>query len=489
MTSGNLKKLRPYDKPPKTSRSLFPSGPDAAAKGFFGFGALWFVAATGIGTLAALQLVMSGFTFILELPFGLTVEFTPDTVAAGFRHAFAWGWLTNAALGAIFFATPRLTGRPIVNPRIAVLGMFTWNAGFAAGLAILYVPQLVDPGTITGFPFVVNVVLTLGLLLANLSFWRSVVGAEHPFISLAWFGVGMLTLLGLVLDAAVVSLLHLDPTTDALAEAIWIRAWTLLFAMGVTIGGLHYLVPRLTGQPLASGALAWFGLSTWAVLGVIAIFGAAVHPSIPYALVSAGNAATMMLLVPVLAVVANLAMTLRGRWALVLSPGPLAMAMTSLVFLGGSVVLAGIGSLREVQAAVAHTEWPIGVGAFALAGAASIGLMAVGEHAWPRMLHRSHRGGLLAYAVTWSALVGAAIAGSALIAAGLFHVGLLGDGTAPEDIATNLLPIHLIAWAGLGLLGLAAAGHAVEAYLLAAHGRPVHTAVAGTAPAAAPASH
>ncbi len=51
--------------------------------------------------------------------------------------------------------------------------------------------------------------------------------------------------------------------------------------MGVTIGGLHYLVPRLTGQPLASGALAWFGLSTWAVLGVIAIFGAAVHPSIP----------------------------------------------------------------------------------------------------------------------------------------------------------------------------------------------------------------
>ena len=432
---------------------------------------------------------MSSFTFIIELPFGLSVEFTADTVAAGFRHTFAWGWLTNAALGAIFFATPRLTGRPITGQRTAVLGMIIWNVGFAAGLALLYIPQLVDEGTVTGFPFVVNLILVLGLLLTSLSFWRSVFGAEHAFISLAWFGVGMLTLLGLVIEASVVSLLNLDPTTDALAEAMWIRAWTLLFAIGVTIGGLHYLVPRLSGQPLASGALAWFGLWTWAVLGVIAIFGAAVHPSIPYALVSAGNAATMMLLLPVLAVVANLAMTLRGRWALVLSPGPLAMAVASLVFLGGSVVLAGIGSLREVQAAVAHTEWPIGVVAFALGGAASIGLMAVGEHAWPRMLHRSHQGGLVAYAVTWSALVGAAVMGAALIAGGLFHVGLVADGTAPDEILTSLLPIHLIAWAGLGLLGLAAAGHAVEAYLLAAHGRPVHTAVAGTAPAAAPASH
>ncbi len=34
---------------------------------------------------------------------------------------------------------------------------------------------------------------------------------EHPFISLAWFGVGMLTLLGLVLDASVVSLLAPRP--------------------------------------------------------------------------------------------------------------------------------------------------------------------------------------------------------------------------------------------------------------------------------------
>ena len=133
-------------------------------------------------------------------------------------------------------------------------------------------------------------------------------------------------------------------------------------------------------------------------------------------------------------------MTLRGRWSLALSPGPTALAVASLVFLGGSVLLLAIGSLREVQEAVARTEWPFGVAAFALGGAATIGLLAVGEHAWPRMLHRAHRGGLLAYAVTWSAFGGAAVAGIALIAAGLFHVGMVADGMTTAEINAALLP-------------------------------------------------
>jgi hypothetical protein len=129
------------------------------------------------------------------------------------------------------------------------------------------------------------------------------------------------------------------------------------------------------------------------------------------------------------------------------------------------------------------------VAAFGLGGAATIGLLAVGEHAWPRLLHRSHRGGLVAYVVTWSAVGGAALAGTALIAAGLFHVELAADGLARAEIQAALLPTYLLAAAGLGLSGLAAAAHAGEAYLLAAHGRPVHTTTPGAAPAAASAGH
>lgn len=485
--TGNLKRLRPYEEPPTASQPVLPAGADAAAKGYFGFGAFWLLTATGIATLFALQLVMSEFEFILNLPFGLTVEVTPDTVSAGFRHAFVWGWLTNAALGAIFFILPRITGRPTAHPRIGVLGMATWNVGFAAGLTLLYIPSLADTGTLSGFPLPVNLVLVAGLVLISVSFWTSLRGSDQPFVSLAWFGVAMFALIGMTVEAVIVSLLNLDPTTDALAEAVWLRGLSLFFLLGAPIGALHYLIPRLSGQPLASGPLAWLGLGSWTVLSVVSCFGAAVHPSIPYALVSAGNAATLMLLLPAAAIIGNLVMSIRGRWSLVLSPGPLALSVASLVFLGGSVVLAGVGSLREVQTAVARTEWPFGLAAFPLGGAATLGLLAIGEHAWPRMLRRSHASGLLAWVVTWSAVGGAALAGTALMAAGLFHIGLVADGLTSEEITASLLPVHLVAWAGVGLLGLAAAGHALGAYLLAAHGRPVHITTPGAAPAAAPA--
>ena len=457
--------------------------------GYLGFGALWFLTATGIATLAIAQMLLSSFTFVIQLPLGMTFELTPDTVAAGFRHAFVWGWLTNAALGAVFFLTPRITGHPIAHPRIGMTGMVLWNVGFAAGLTLLYIPQVADTGTLTGFPLPVNLVLIAGLLLINWSFWTSLRGPGTPFVALAWFAVGMLALLGMTIEATIVGFLDLDPSIDALAEAMWVRGIALVWLLGVPIGGLHYLVPRLTGHPLASGALAWVGLASWFVLSIISCFGAAVSPSLPYALVTAGNAATIMLLLPAAAIIGNLTMTLRGKWSLALSPGPLALGVASMVFLGGAVLLAGIGSLREVQAAVAYTEWPGGVAAFALLGAASLGLLAVGEHAWPRLLHRSHAGGLWAYAVTWAAVAGAAIAGAALIAAGLFHVGMVADGMTPSEISSALLPIHLVAFAGLGLSGLAAVAHAASAYVLAAHGRPVLTTQPGASPAAASAGH
>jgi cbb3-type cytochrome oxidase subunit 1 len=488
--TGNLKRLRPYDRPPNPRWRLIPSGPDAAAMGHFGFGALWLLTATGIGSLAALQMVLSDFQLVVEeLPFGLAIAFTPDTVAAGFRHTFVWGWLTNVALGATFFITPRLTGRPLAHPRMGWLGMITWNIGFAAGLSVLYLPAVAGTGTLTAFPLPVNLVLLLGLVLINGSFWNSLRGVQRPFVGLAWFGVAMLTLLGLTAAATMTGILDLDSTRGALAEAVWVRGLSLLWLLGAAIGALHYLIPRLTGQPLASGSLGWLGLAGWVTLGVVSCFGAAVHPSVPYALVSAGNAATLMLLVPAVAIIGNLSMTLRGRWFLVLSPGPMALAVTSLAFFGGSVLLAGVESLRAVQTAVARTEWPFGLAAFALGGAVTCALLAVGEHAWPRMLHRSHTAGLLAYAITWAALGGAAVAGMALIAAGLFHVGMVADGMPSGEISANLLPIHLVAWAGMGLLGVAGAGHALGAYLLAAHGRPVRATTPEAAPAAAPAGH
>ena len=377
--TGNLKRLRPYDRPPKSRSALLPSRRRRAAMGYFGFGAFWLLTATGLGTFAALQLVLSEFEFVLGLPFGLTFELTPTTVAAGFRHTFVWGWLTNAALGAIFFITPRVTGRPICPSTDRVLGMVIWNVGFAAGLTLLYIPQLADTGTLTGFPLVGEPRPHPGpgpdqrLVLAHARRLGSAV--RGPGLVRG----GDVRPAGMTIEAAVVGALDLDPTVDAIAEAMWAAASP---CSGCWASRSGRSTTSSRGSPASRSPLArsaGSGSASWAVLGVVVLRCGrpSIGPVRPGQLPATRPPSCCSCRSP--PIIGNLAMTFRGRWSLALSPGPAALAVASLVFLGGSVLLLGIGSLREVQEAVARTEWPFGVAAFGLGGAATIGLLAVGS--------------------------------------------------------------------------------------------------------------
>ena len=478
--TGNLKRLRPYDQPPKPRTPFLPEGTDAVARTSLTFGALWLMTAAGIAVLGVGQLLFAELVIKIEIPFGgLEVTFSPPAVAAGFWHTLVWGALTNLALGAIFFITPRLTGHPVVSEKLAVLGVSIWNVAFAAGLVALYMPKLAGSGTLTGFPMPVEAFLLLGLLLVNDAFWRSVWSHRAAFPSLPWFGVGMLALTGLWVAGLIIGIIGMSEPTASLVDAFFVRAVGIFWVLTVPIGVLHYLVPRLTGTPLYSRSLATVALGTWLVFGLGALTGVLSDPSVPPAVISFGHVATMLLLVPTIGVVANLWLTLRDRWTLVLSPGPVAMALAALVFLSAAALLAAVGSLHDVSLNLAGTEWWVGVYAFALGGVAAISLLAVADHAWPRMLRRAKSSGFLAYGVLWFSFGGTALAGLALLAAGVVHADLIASGATADETAAGLLYFHLVAGAGVSLVGAAAMVHGVMAYTLAAHGRPVAVAAPG----------
>ena len=199
----NPKKLRPYDQPPKVRRPILPNAPDSAATAFLVAALVWFLIATGIGLLwVAMQLFPSQLTFSLAIPVlrgHLTLTLSPATVSSGFWNSLVYGWLGNAGLGAIFFVTPRILGRRLVDEQLASAAAGLWNVGLLAGLAVLYVPELIATGTLTEFPLPVDGVLVLALLLANDSFWRTLLASREklPYISTWYFGVALLALLGL----------------------------------------------------------------------------------------------------------------------------------------------------------------------------------------------------------------------------------------------------------------------------------------------------
>ena len=491
----NPKKLRPYDQPPKVRRPILPNEPDNAATAFLVAALVWFLLATGIGLLwVAYQLFADQLTLRLQMPTlsgVLTFEMSPATTASGFWNSLVYGWLGNAGLGAIFFITPRLLGRRLAGETMASGAAALWNIGLLAGLAALYVPQLTASGALTEFPVPVAGVLLLALLLANASFWRTVMASASrlPYVSIWYFGVALLALLGLYSLATVASfspLVTLPEVAAKLTNTFYGRALETLCLSGIAIGTLYYVIPRAAGNPLYSSGLAMLGWLLWLGLGSLAPLATLVDVSVPFAITQVGNVATFLLVVPAFFVVANLLLSLRGRWTLVLSPGTVPFAVVALTFLAAKALLEAIGSLGSVRALVGRTEWGVGVQLFALLGTATLAFLALADHAFPRLLRRAWGDTLLTEATLWSAFAGAALAGLALITGGVAHGSLLAQSAPPEEIDGLVFWFGLVLGAGIGLSALAAAVVALNVFLMYTSGRRADYAVLD--PAAAPAT-
>ncbi len=496
----NPKKLRPYDQPPKVRRPIIPNEPDNAATAFLVAALVWFLAAAGIGLLwVAYQLFPDQLTLHLEMPTVsgvLTFELSPATTTSGFWNSLVYGWLGNAGLGAIFFITPRLLGRRLVSETMAAGAAALWNIGLAAGLVALYVPQLSGSGALTEFPLPVAGVLLLALLLANAAFWRTVLASaeRQPYVSIWYFGVALLALLGLygLISLAqllsVVKLFSLPATGMALATAFYGRALETLCLGGMAIGTLYYVIPRAAANPLYSWGLAMLGWLLWLGLSTLAPLASLVDVSVPFAITQIGNVATFLLVLPAFLVVANLLLSLSGRWTLVLSPGTIPFALVALTFLVANALLEALGSLGSVRALVGSTEWGIGVRLFALLGTATFAFLALADHAFPRLLRRDWGGTLLAEATLWTAFAGAAVAGLALIAGGIVHGSLLAQAATPAEMDGFVFWFRLGLGAGIGLTALAAAVLALNVFLMYTSARRAEYAIVLDA-AAVPAAH
>lgn len=486
----NPKKLRPYDVPPKRRRSLIPDGPDAAATGFSVAAALWLAVATGLGALAiGLRLV----SFELSIPlglFGLSFELDARRVDYAFVNATVFGWLSNAGFAAIAFMTPRLLGRRLAMEGGLVGALAIWNLALAGGITSLYVFEIGPHAPLTAMPWLIDGGLATAALVLTAAFLATTASSLRTGYVSIWFaGVALLSLLGLVgLDAAIGLFdvfFELAELPTALASVFIDRAIVLLWLLGMAFATLHYVVPRSTGQPLAWAGIGMLAFVTWLALAPLAGLSTLADASIPYAITSLGNVATMLLLVPASLTVINLVQTVQGRWTLAFGAGAAAFAIVSLAFLFATSLLEAIGALRAVDLFVARTDWERGAFLWATYGTFTFAAFALADHALPRILRRAWGGGLLASAQLWLAFGGVTIAGLALMGGGMAEGSLLGQGTPPDAVGEGVMLYRATAFLGFGMVALAGLAFLVNLFLMYTSGTRTDYAVPDASAAAA----
>jgi cbb3-type cytochrome oxidase subunit 1 len=493
--SANLKKLRPYDQAPRSREPLVPGAPDSAATLWLVVAGLWFLISAGLGTLWLVQQMLPDARLQMHfaLPFHLNiwVIVEADRSLAAFRDALVYGWLTNAAIGAIWFITPRLTGRHLVSDMGANVALGLWNLAVLLGLGSIFLGILPGTGPLAEFPFPVAALGALALLMVNGFFWATVAPAlgRGAYVSLHYFGIGLLALLVLFVAQSVAPLLNLGQVPAALVNGFYLRALESYWLLGAAVATLYYLVPRATGNPLYSGGAALLGWVLWLVLSLLSGLAALLDPSVPYPVTTIGSVAVMLLVLHAFLVAGNLFLTIRGRWTLAMLPGPLAFALVAIAFVVGTSLLEAAGALRSVQQLVVNTDWQLGVVIFGSFGAYSLAALGLIGYALPRTLRRAWGVSGLAAAELWATWAGAAIAGGALVLGGLAQASLLAQQAAPDAINGTLVWFRAVAFLGIGLVAIGALVLVVDLFLMYTSARTVTydvaaTPVSATAPAA-----
>jgi cytochrome c oxidase cbb3-type subunit 1 len=497
----NPKKLRPYDEPPKVRRPLIPDAPDSAATAFLVLSVLWLAAATAIGALWVATMlfpdqVKVAVEFQLPLIGTLAIDVSRATVESGFTNALVFGWLGNAAFATILFVTPRVTGTRLADDAMGFMAMGLWNVAVAAGLAAVYLPALAGSGPLGEFPLPVKGLMLLGAATVAGVLFRTLMAGERklPYVSILFFAVALLAFLGLYTISAVATFFSFDATATALVNAFVARGIGTYLVLGSALGALFYVVPRASGNPLASGGMALLAWLLWAAFAGLSAVGALVDPSVPFVITTLGNVGTMLLVAPVFLAVATLALTIHGRWSLTLGSGTLSFALISMAFLLGTALLEAIGALRSVQGLVRGTEWGLGVWLLGTLGSATFAFYALLDHAAPRVLRRDWGGSVTVDAQLWATVAGAALAGFALIGGGLAHGSLLAEGAAAEEVQGTMRWFLMAAGGGLGLVALGGLAAVVTLFLMYTTARraeylPVDEASAGELPAGAQTAH
>jgi cytochrome c oxidase cbb3-type subunit 1 len=174
----------------------------------------------------------------------------------------------------------------------------------------------------------------------------------------------------------------------------------------IGLGVAYYMIPKSSNTPLYSHRLSMVGF--WALAFVYVWTGAhhMLHGPISQWLQTIAITFSVMLLIPVWAVVYNFFATMKGQWQQLRENVPLKFLMSGVVFYLLTCFQGPMHSLRSVNAIVSKTDWIPGHAHMALLGAFSFFAIAGTYYIVPLMWKTKLHSDALANWSFWFIMIG-----------------------------------------------------------------------------------
>lgn len=341
----------------------------------------------------------------------------------------AYGWATPAAIGVGLWLTTRLCRVELARYKSLIAAGIIWNIGTFVGVAGILIGDNTSISHLN-FPGYSTHILLLSFII--IAVWAIVTFNQRKSGALyvsQWFLVaGFFSFPWLYATASQLLVWHPVQASAQPAIAAWFAGGFFnLWLAPMGLAAAFYIIPKAVGRHLNSHHLSL--LAFWSLL----LFGAwsgtsrLIGGPIPAWMASAGVAASVMLVIPALAVALNLHFTLDGHYASMKWSPALRFIVTGVGMLVFTWVFTAINSLPSVNSVTNFTDITRSLGLFGNYGFFSMTAFGAIYYILPRLTGKEWPSSCLISWHYWLATTGVLLGVVVLMLGGLIQGFALQD--------------------------------------------------------------
>ena len=378
---------------------MLSAEPNSASARFLRWSVVWLVFAVLVGLTAATKFVFPD--FLAHTPWLAFGRLRPIHV-----NTIIFGWLQMGLCAAMLYIVPQLTRTRLYSEPLGHVACWLNNLIVAAGVITLAL------GITQGkeyeeyvWPYL-DVALLLALALIAVNVFATIARRTEPqlYVSL-WYFMGSLIWMPLLYGIG--NFPFYSGVNDA--NVNWFYGHNLIglwvTPLGVGIG--YYLLPKIINTPLFSHRLSLLGFWTIALFYVWTGAHHLIYGPVPVWLQNVAIISSLSMILPVVVVVLNVFLTMRGHWSAFRRELSLRFLLIGMVAYMITCLQGPLQSMRWLNAHIHFTNWVVGHAHLALLATFSFVIFAAVYFILPRLAGRPWHSRRLGEWHFWLTLLGA----------------------------------------------------------------------------------
>ncbi len=319
---------------------------------FFATALLWLLLSSLLGLIASIKLHSPGFlSDFAWLTYG--------RVYPAYITAFTYGWCSLVGMGVAVWLMARLCRVSVRIPSLYIVGAALWNIGLLLGVVSILAGQgrpvegMELTSESTWMMFAGFVLIGLGGVVLY-RFRRQTVA----YVSV-WYLLGAFFWFPWVFATAnvLISVSELRGVMQSVVGAWYVQSLNLWWFTSLGLAAAYFFIPKVIRRPVYSYNLASIGFWSFAFLsgltGMVRLSGG----PLPAWLVTLSISASIMMLVPIACVTANLIITMKGQYNMVYHSPTIRFVFFGAIAFSIESVLAVFSSLRSFDRIVHFTQF------------------------------------------------------------------------------------------------------------------------------------